>query len=73
MRLWSRRNGRGEGNDLSGGEVPAFKGLQHFTADGAGSSHNSDNEFFSDMVSSILEQKRKASEHVIFARRSTFI
>ena len=38
--------GRGEGNDLSGGEVPAFKGLQHFTADGAGSSHNSDNEFF---------------------------
>lgn len=29
--------------------------------------------FFSDMVSSILEQKRKASEHVIFARRSTFI
>jgi hypothetical protein len=38
--------GGGEGNDLSGGEVPGFKGLEHFTTDGAGSTHNSDNEFF---------------------------
>ena len=65
--------GRGEGTTSVAGKFRLSKGLQHFTADGAGSSHNSDNEFFFRHGILYPRTKRKASEHVIFARRSTFI